>query len=275
MASSSKRRASSSKQSSAGKTRVISVRRKDALPRKGSVSAGPRKPVVQPPIDDPTEPLATAVAGSNKSANSLLRPETTASRAKTTRAAGRASGKLNKPGAIEVMRAAAAVVPGVEVMTPAPAAEKRPAGVVEAPAVIAPAVEPEMVTALEPVAETVGAVEPATTTDEVSSMTPQESPEVEVLAIVETEVEVEASAIVEETKIVEAPFELPVEAATFPSTAIGQLPVFEETRGPPLARTAAESPAPAAPAPHHAKRALITVVSRLLSTLCRWTGIRQ
>ena len=275
MASSSKRRASSSKQSSAGKTGVISVRRKDALPRKGSVSADPRKPVVQPPIDDPTEPLATTVAGSNKKAHSLQRPETTASRTKPTRAAGCASGKLNKPAAMEVMWAAAAVVPGtVEVMTPTPVAEKRPAGVVEALAVIAPAVEPEMVTALEPVAETVGAVEPATTTDEVSAMTALEAPEVEALAIVETEVEVEASAIVEETTIVEA-FELPVEAVTFPRTAIGRLPVSEETRGPPLARTAAESPAPAAPAPHHAKRALITVVSRLLSTLCRWTGVRQ
>jgi hypothetical protein len=64
MASSSKRRrASSSKKSSAGTARVISVKRTDALPRKGSGPMSRRKPVVQPPIDAPMEPLATAVAG--------------------------------------------------------------------------------------------------------------------------------------------------------------------------------------------------------------------
>jgi hypothetical protein len=68
MASSSKGRASSRKQSSAGKARVISTKRKDALPRTGSVSAG-----------------------------GLQQKERTASRKKTTRAAGRASAKLDKP----------------------------------------------------------------------------------------------------------------------------------------------------------------------------------
>src|SRR5688572_21241918 len=88
MASSTKRRrASSSKQSSTGKARVISAKRTDALPRKGNVSMGRRKPIVQPPTDAPLEPLATAVAASNKKA----------SRTKTTQAAGRASGKLKKP----------------------------------------------------------------------------------------------------------------------------------------------------------------------------------
>ena len=170
MASSSKRRrASSSKQSGAGKARVISARRTDALPRKGNASTGRRKPVVQPPIDAPLEPLATAVAGSNKKA----------SRTKTTRAAGRASGKLKKPAAMK--------------------------------------------------------------------------PEIEALAFVETKVEVEASAIVEETTIVEVPCALPVEAVT---------------------RTALASPAPAALAPHHGKRALVAVVSQLLSALRRWTGVR-
>ena len=157
---------------------------------------------------------------------------------------------LVPPDAARDMRAAAAVVPGtVEVATPTPVAEKRPAGVVEAPAVIP-------------------------TADEASAMTPLEAPEVEALAIPETEVEVEASAILEETTIVEAPFTLTVEAVTFPSTEIGQLPFSEETRGPPLARTAAASPALAAPASHHGKRALVTVVSQLLSTLRRWTGVR-
>ena len=172
MASSSKRRrASSSKNSSTAKARVISTKRADALPRKGNVSTGQRKPIVQPPSDAPLEPLATAVAGSNKKA----------SRTKTTRAAGRASGKLKKPAAV-----------------------KR---------------------------------------------------EVEALTFVETEVEVEveASAIVEETTIVEAPCALPIEAVT---------------------RTALTSPAPAALAPYPGKRALVTVVSQLLSALRRWTGLR-
>jgi hypothetical protein len=62
----------------------------------------------------------------------------------------------------------------------------------------------------------------------------------------ETEFMVEASAIVEETTIVEAPFALPVELADSP-----------------------------APAPHQRKRILATVVSGLLSLLHRWTGIRQ
>ena len=188
MASSSKRRrASSSKPSSVGKARVISAKRTDALPRKGNVSTGRRKPVVQPPLDAPLEPLATAVAGSTKKAHSPQPTGTAASRKKTTRAAGRAPGKLKKPAAMK--------------------------------------------------------------------------PEVEALAFVdaetemelELELEVEDSAIVEETTIVEAPYALPVEA---------------------VIRAALANPAPAAPAPHHAKRALVTVVSQLLSALRRWTGVR-
>jgi len=87
MASSSKgRRVSSSKQSTTAKARVISTKRTDPLPLKGSVSTSRRKPTVQPPIDAPVEPLAAAVVRSNKKA----------SRTKTTRAAGRASGKVKK-----------------------------------------------------------------------------------------------------------------------------------------------------------------------------------
>ena len=215
MASSSKRRASSGKQSSAGKARAISVKRKDALPRTANVSAARRKPVIQPPIEAAAEPLATAGVGSKKKAHRLQPTRTAAGRTKTTRAAGRASGKLNKP----------------------------------------------------------AAVEPAPTADEGGAMTALAASEVVALAVFETELEVEASAIVEETTIVEPP-PLPVEAMTFPSTASARLPFPEETRGPPLARTAAESPAPAAPAVHHGKRALITGVARLLSTLSRWAGVR-
>ena len=244
MASSSKRRRASSSKQSSGTARVISVKRTDALPRKGSGPMVQRKPVVQALIDAPTKPLTTAVAGSSKKAHSLKQTKGSASRTKKpTRATGRrASGKLNGPAAME--------------------------------AVIAPAVEPEIVTALEPVAETVGAAEPDTTANELSAMTPLEAPEVEALGFVETEVEVEASAIVEETAIVEAPFALPAEAVTFPSNEIGPLPVSGETRRPPLARTAAASPAPATPARHYGTRALVTVVSQLLSTLRRWTGVR-
>src|SRR4051812_49411632 len=71
MTSSSKRRASSSKQSSAGKAQVISVGRKDALPRTGNVSPGRRKPAVPSPVDAPKEPLAKALARSNKKAPKL------------------------------------------------------------------------------------------------------------------------------------------------------------------------------------------------------------
>jgi hypothetical protein len=245
MASSSKRRrASSSKKSSAGTARVI-VRRKDALPRKGSEAMGRRKAVAQPPIDAPMQPLATAVAGPSKKAHGLKQTKGSASRTKKpTGATGRrASGKVKRPAAME--------------------------------AAIAPAVEPEIVTALEPVAETVGAAEPDTTANEMSAMTPLQAPEVEALGFFETEVEVDASAIVEEMAIVETPFALPVEAVTFLSNELGQLPVSGETRRLPLAaHTAAASPAPATPARHYGKRALVTVVSQLLSTLRRWTGVR-
>jgi hypothetical protein len=166
MASSSKGRASSRKQSSAGKARVISTKRKDALPRTGSVSAG-----------------------------GLQQKERTASRKKTTRAAGRASAKLDKPAAMEV----------------APAA-----------------------------------------------------PEVEALAVVETEFEVEASAIVEE---------ILVEEVTAPSIALGPPPIPEETRRTPLARTTAAHPPPAPPAPRHERRSLMPAIGRLLSTLSRWTRV--
>src|SRR6185503_10646006 len=93
MASSSKGRSSSRKRSRTGTARVISTKRKDALPRTGSVSAGRRKPVVLPPIDAPTVPLATAVAARKKKGHSLHQKERTASRKKATRAAGRASAK--------------------------------------------------------------------------------------------------------------------------------------------------------------------------------------
>ena len=241
MASTSKGRAPSRKQSSAGKARVISSKRKDALPRTGSVSAGRRKPVVLPPIDALTEPLATATAAPKKKAHGLHRKEPTARRKKTTRAAGRASAKLDEPAAMEV--------------------------VVEAPALSAPAIEPAMVTALEPVADTVGAVEPPATAYEVFAVTALEAPQVEALAVVETELEVEASAIVEE---------LPGEAVTAPSIAIKPPPIPEETRGTPPAPTTAAHPAPAPPAPpapHHERRSLMPALSRLLSTLCRWTGV--
>jgi len=264
MASSSKGRASSRKRSSAGKARVISTKRKDALPRTGSVSAGRPKPVVLPPTDALTEPLATATAAPKKKAHGLHRKETTASRKKTTRAAGRASAKPDKPAAVEVAQAVAAVSETLEVATPAPVGEGFPSGVVEAPALSSPATEPPMVTALEPVADTVGAEEPPATAYEVFAVTALEVPQVEALAVVETELEVEASAIVEE---------LPVEAVPALSIAIKPPPIPEETRGTPPARTTAAHPTPAPPAPHHERRSLMPALSRLLSTLCRWTGV--
>jgi transposase len=56
--------------------------------------------------------------------------------------------------------------------------------------------------------------------------------------------------------------------------AIEQPRVSAETRGLLLARTAADNAASRTPARDHGKRALVTAVSRLLSTLLRWTGVR-
>ena len=188
MASSSKRRGSSGNQSIASKTRVISVGRNDALPRKGNVSAGPRKPIVRSPVDAAKEPLPKALARSNKKPHKLPQNETSSSRTRTAGTRGRSSAKLKKPAAMDAM------------------------------------------------AETVGAVKAATTPDEVSAMPALDVPESEARLTVATEVEVEAPAIVEQTTIVESPF---------------------------------------APAPRAGKRALVTAISRLVSTLCGWAGVRR
>jgi hypothetical protein len=191
MASSSKPPGRSSKQqkSRAGRTRVIAVKRTDVLPRKGNVSLDRRKPV----MELPTEAASTTSAlSSKKKDRRLQRPEQLSTRAKKTRAAGRATRKVNEPAPVKVMPLPEEVVPeGVEVLA-----------ALHARALEAP-------------------------------------PEAE-------ELMVEASAIVEETTIVEAAFALPVEAPDNP-----------------------------APAPHQRKRILATVVSGLLSGLRRWTGSRQ
>jgi len=307
MASSSKGRASSRKRSSAGKARVISTKRKDALPRTGGVSAGRRKPVVPPPIDALTEPLATAVAARKKKVGSLHQKERTASRKKATRAAGRASAKLDELTAMEIVQALAALEPvmvtALEPVADTVAAVERPAtvheefavtapevsevealglveteldmnafalveelppaGLAETPAPIAPALEPAMVTVPEPVADTVAAAERPATAYEEFAVTALEATEVEALAVVETELEVDAFAIVEEL----------IEAMTAPSIAVGPPPIPEETRARPLARTTAQSPTPAPPAPHDERRSPMPAISRLLSTLSRWTGV--
>ena len=178
MKSSSKGRTSSRKQSSAGKARVISAKRKEALPRTGGVPVGRRKPVVPAPVDAPTEPPATAVATvalkkmPKKKAQSLHRKKPTVPRKKTT---------------------------------------------------------------------------PAATAHEELAATALAAPEVAALAAVDTELEVEASAIVEER---------PVETETAPRITIGPPPIPMETR-----------------APHRARRSLMPAIARLLSTLSRWTGV--
>jgi ribonuclease E len=311
MASSSKRRASARKRSRAGKARVIATKRKDALPRTGSVSAGRRKPVVLPPIDAMTKPPAKVAAARAKKAHGLHPKERTASRKKTTRATGRASAQLDELTAMEIVQALAALEPVTvtaleqvadtiaAVEPPATAYEELtvtavdapevealglvetelnmeafvlaeelpPAGVAEAPALIAPAIEPAMAPALEPVADPVAAVERPATAYEEFTVTAVEAPEVEVVAVVDAELEVEASAIVEE---------LAIEAETAPRIAIGPPPVPEETRAPSLACATVERPAHAPPAPAHESRAVmpavVPAISRLLSTLSRWTG---
>jgi colicin import membrane protein len=304
MASSSKGRASARKRSSAGKARVISTKRKDALPRTGSVSAGRRKAVVLPPIDALTEPLATAVAARKEKVGSLHQNERTATRKKATRAAGRASAKLDELTAMEIAQALAALEPvmvtALEPVADTVAAVERPAtayeelavtapevsevealglveteldmnafalveevppaGAAEAPALIAPALEPAMGTALEPIADTVAAVERPATAYEEFAVTALEATEVEELAAVESELEVDASAILEEL----------IEAVTAQRIAVGPPPIPEETRARPLARTTAQS---LTPAPHDEKRSRMPAISRLLSTLSRWTGV--
>lgn len=84
----------------------------------------------------------------------------------------------------------------------------------------------------------------------------------------QAEIEVEASAIVEEATI---------EAGSVPSadSQLEQPPTFEAAAEPPPALAIA-APAPvAAPVPHEGKRALITAVARLLSILGRWAGLRK
>ncbi len=307
MASSSKGRASSRKRSSAGKARVISTKRKDALPRTGSVSAGRRKLVVLPPTDALAEPLATAVAARKKKVGSLHQKERTASRKKATRPAGGASANLDQLTAIEIAQALAALEPvtvtALEPVADTVAAVERPAtaheefavtapevseiealglveseldmdafalveelppaGAAEAPALIAPALEPAVVAAPEPVADTVAAVERPATAYEEFAVTALEATEVEALAVVETELEVDASAILEEL----------IEAVTAPSIAVGPPPIPEETRAP--ARTTPQSPTPPPPAPHDERRPLMPAISRVLSTLSRWTGVSR
>ncbi len=221
---------------------MISTKRKDALPRTGSVSAGRRKAVVLPPIDALTEPLATAVAARKEKVGSLHQKERTATRKKATRAAGRASAKLDELTAMEIAQALAALEPvmvtALEPVADTVAAVERPAtayeelavtapevsevealglveteldmnafalveevppaGAAEAPALIAPALEPAMGTALEPIADTVAAVERPATAYEEFAVTALEATEVEELAAVESELEVDASAILEE-----------------------------------------------------------------------------
>jgi hypothetical protein len=314
MASSSKARASSRKRSRAGKARVIATKRKDALPRTGSISAGGRKPVVLPPIDALTKPPAKMAAARAKKAHSPHPKERTARRKKTTRATGRAPAQLDELTAMEIAQALAALEP-VTVTALEPAAdtiaaveppatayeeiavtaveapevealglvetelnmeafalaeELPPAGVAEAPALIAPAIEPAMAAAPEPVADPVDAVERPATAYEEFAVTALEAPEVEAVAVVDAELEVEAFAIVEE---------LPIEAQTAPRISIRPPPVPEETRAPSLACATVERPALAPPAPDHERRAVMPVVvpaiSRLLSTLSRWTGVSR
>ena len=307
MASSSKGRASSRKRSSAGKARVIATKRKDALPRTGSVSAGRRKLVGLPPIDALAEPLATAVAARKNKVGNLHQKERTASRKKATRPAGGASANLDQLTAIEIAQALAALEPvtvtALEPVADTVAAVERPAtaheefavtapevsgiealglveseldmdafalveelppaGAAEAPALIAPALEPAVVAAAERVADTVAAVERPATAYEEFAVTALDATEVEALAVVETELELEvdASAILEEL----------IEAVTALSIAVGPPPIPEETRAP--ARTIPQSSTPPPSVPHDARRPLMPAIFRVLSTLSRWTGV--
>ncbi len=93
MASSSKRRGTSTiKQSDADKTRVISVGRKETLPRQSTAVTGRRKPLAQPAVDAPTETMTTVALGSKKKAPRRQPKETAAAGPKAVRGAVRRSG---------------------------------------------------------------------------------------------------------------------------------------------------------------------------------------
>jgi hypothetical protein len=142
------------------------------------------------------EPLPRKVTASASRRKPAMQPESDAPRAKTPRASGRTSRKPAKP---------------------------------------ARSIEAEMVTASEPDVPAAVSAAPPTPADEAVTMIAAEAPALEVPAAVGAELIVEASQIVEETALPEAPL----------------------TR-----------------APHQGKRALVTAVSRLLSTLLRWTRAR-
>jgi len=192
--SSKRRRTSSTKKSGADGARVISVRRADMLPRKGVASAGRRKPIGEPSVDAPTEAVVEAIASSKKRVRRPEQTETASSRPKAPRAAGRASGKPKKTAAKELTQLAPAVV-----------------------------------------SETVEAALPsATMANDESAMTALGASAVGAVAAVETEMVVEASAILEETTIA-----MPVMPGSQPE-----------------------------------KRGLVRTVLGLLSSLRLWTGPR-
>jgi hypothetical protein len=121
--------------------------------------------------------VAKAIA-SKKKAERPEQTEKVASRTRARRPTGRTSAKLNEPAAKKAPRVTAAA---------------------EAPAAVAPRVEPEMIPVLQPVAETPGAAEPATRPDEAATVLNASA--VEALAPFETEIVLEASEIIEETTI--------------------------------------------------------------------------
>jgi hypothetical protein len=254
---------------------VISTKRKDALPRTGSLSAGRRKAVALPPIDALTEPLATEAPARKKKAHSLHQKERAASRKKVTRVASRVSAKeeklnvLDELDAMEIAQALAALEPVADtvavVEAPATAYEEVAVTAVGAPEVAALGpVESELDIEAFALVDAVDAVEPPATAYEELTVTAREATEVEALAVLETKLEAEASAIVED---------LSVEAMKAQRIAIGPPHIPEETRSPSPARATAGSPAPAAPAPHNERRFPMSAISRLLSTLSRWTGV--
>ena len=222
MTSSSKRgRTSSTKKSGADDARVMSVKRADILPRTGVASAARRKPIAAPSLDAPTEAPATEVAAPKKRVRRLEQTENVAGRTRAPRVAGRASVKPASVKPSSVKAGSSKSASGKSKSKKAAAKEVTPT----ASGILAE---------LQPVAASVGAAEPATAANDESATTVLEAPAVGALAAVETEMVVEASAILEETIIA----------------------------------------MPVASAPPPERRGLVRTVSRLLASLLRLTGPR-
>lgn len=157
-----------------------------------------------------------------------------------------------------------------------------------APPVIPPAAAQSPVAAPESFEKkAVGPTDTVATAHDVSAMAAPQSAVAEELVTIDAEIEAALSAIIEEPTVVEEAMileegtavDVPVSPSaatmTSPGVELAPMPRHEEMPVPSPARTAADGVAAEAFAPRHWKRALETVVSRLLARVRAWTSIRR